>query len=81
MPSNIASERRRLGLTQQQLAEMIGKGRSSISKWENDCDSIDGGSLKALARIFSCSTDYLLLRTDERISYAGVGDLAGVNHE
>lgn len=70
MPSNIASERRRLGLTQSDLAKMVGKGRSSICKWEKDPDTIDGGSLKALARIFSCSTDYLLLRTDERVSYS-----------
>lgn len=70
MPSNIASERRRLGLTQSQLAALVGKGRSSICKWEKNPDTIDGGSLKALAHIFSCSTDYLLLRTDERVSYS-----------
>lgn len=70
MPSNIASERRRLGLTQSELAALIGKGRSSISKWENDPDTINGGSLKKLAHIFSCSTDYLLLRTNERVPHS-----------
>lgn len=67
MVNTIASERTRMGLSQAQLAEMIGKGRATIAKWEADPFSISGTNLCRLSNIFGCSIDYLLGISDERM--------------
>lgn len=66
MVNTIASERTRMGLSQTQLAEMLGKGRATIAKWESDPLSITGANLCRLSGFFGCSIDYLLGRTEER---------------
>ena len=66
MMNNIESERRRLGLTQEELGEKIGKGRSTIVRWEADPFVITGTYLVQLAKLFQCSIDYLLGLTPER---------------
>lgn len=48
------------GLSQEQLAEMIGVSRQSISKWETDQSSPEIENLLALSKVFSLSTDELL---------------------
>lgn len=66
MVNNIESERRRLGLTQEELAAKVGKGRTTIVRWEADPLAITGTYLVALAELFQCSIDYLLGLTSER---------------
>ena len=66
MVNNIESERRRLGLTQEELGAKVGKGRTTIIRWEADPFSITGTYLVQLAQIFQCSIDYLLGLTTER---------------
>lgn len=66
MTNAIASERKRKGLTQTSLGNMIGKDRSTIGRWESNPRVADCGDLEKLADIFDCSVDYLLGRTDER---------------
>ncbi len=66
MLNNLESERRRLGLTQEELGAKIGKGRTTIIKWEADPCSITGTYLVELAKLFHCSIDYLLGLTPER---------------
>ncbi len=66
MTNTIASERKRLGLSQAQLGEMMGRDRATISRWETDPMSVSGSILCKLARIFNCSIDYLLGLTEER---------------
>lgn len=56
----IAENRRRLGLTQDQLAEKLGVTAQAVSKWENDLSCPDIGTLPALAAIFGITTDELL---------------------
>lgn len=56
----IAENRRRLGLTQDQLAEKLGVTAQAVSKWENDLSCPDIGTLPVLASIFGISTDELL---------------------
>ncbi len=56
----ILQNRKRLGLTQDQLAERLGVTAQAISKWENDQSCPDITMLPRLAEIFGISTDELL---------------------
>ena len=56
----IVSHRKRLGLTQDQLAEQLGVTAQAVSKWENDQSCPDITILPKLARIFGISVDTLL---------------------
>lgn len=67
MINSIASERTRMGLSQTQLAEKLGRKRATIARWESDPQSVSGSTLCELSDFFDCSVDYLLGRTDERI--------------
>lgn len=66
MVNTIASERKRLGLTQAELGERVGKDRSTIGRWESDCTHIEAEYLYKLSKLFQCSVDYLLGLTPER---------------
>lgn len=48
------------GLSQEQLAEMIGVSRQAISKWETDQSVPEVEKILVLSRVFSISTDELL---------------------
>lgn len=50
------------GLTQEQLAEIIGISRSALSMYELDQREPDLGTLIKIADYFSVTTDYLLGR-------------------
>lgn len=56
----VAAHRRRLGLTQDRLAELLGVTAQAVSKWENDQSCPDIAMLPKLADIFGCTTDELL---------------------
>ena len=56
----IVSNRKRLGMTQDQLAEHLGVTAQAVSKWENDQSCPDINILPKLADIFCISTDELL---------------------
>lgn len=56
----ISANRKRLGMTQDQLAEQLGVTAQAVSKWENDQSSPDIQTLLRLADIFHISTDELL---------------------
>ncbi len=58
----IAHHRKRLGLTQEQLAEKLGVTAQAVSKWENDLSCPDIGTLPVLSEIFGITTDALLGR-------------------
>lgn len=58
----IIANRKRLGLTQDQLAEKLGITAQAVSKWENDLSCPDISILPKLADIFGISTDELLGR-------------------
>lgn len=62
----IASERVRIGLSQEDLAEKIGlKSRTTVASYENGKE-IPSSKLVAMTRLFKCSADYLLGLTDNR---------------
>lgn len=56
----IASNRKRLALTQDALAEKLGVTAQAVSKWENDQSCPDITMLPKLAEIFEVTTDELL---------------------
>lgn len=56
----IVYHRKRLLLTQDQLAEKLGVTAQAVSKWENDLSCPDIGVLPMLADIFEISIDTLL---------------------
>ena len=58
--NRISTLRKKMKLTQDQLAEKLGLTAQAISKWENDQSCPDITMLPRLAEIFGCSTDELL---------------------
>lgn len=58
--TRIAENRRRKGLTQDELAEYMGVSSQAVSKWENDISCPDITLLPKLADYFNISVDELL---------------------
>ena len=57
--------RKKFGLSQEQLAEIINVSRQAITKWETDAGLPDTENLKELSHIFEISIDYLLDNNNE----------------
>lgn len=70
----IVFHRKRLGLTQDQLAERLGVTAQAVSKWENDQSCPDIGTLPRLAEIFGVTTDELLGREPAAPAFVGEVD-------
>ncbi len=56
----IAAHRKRLGLTQDKLAELLGVTAQAVSKWENDQSCPDITMLPKLSQVFGITTDEML---------------------
>ena len=69
----IARQRKELNYTQEQLADILGVSRQSISKWESDIAYPETDKLIELGKLFDCSMDYLL--KEEIIEKDGVQTL------
>lgn len=52
--------RKRFGLSQEQLADIINVSRQAITKWETDGGIPDISNLRELAKVFGITVDYLL---------------------
>ena len=52
--------RKEYNYTQEQLADIFGVSRQSISKWESDIAYPETDKLNKMGKIFECSMDYLL---------------------
>lgn len=52
--------RKEYNYTQEQLADILGVSRQSISKWESDIAYPETEKLIELGKLFECSMDYLL---------------------
>ncbi len=52
--------RKRFGLSQEQLAEIINVSRQAITKWESDNGLPDVSNLQELSKVFGVTVDYLL---------------------
>src|SRR5690606_18524492 len=62
--------RGRRGLTQNQVAEMLGIDFTTLSKYENDKSQPDHQTLRELASMYEVSIDWLL--TGDRLPTAGI---------
>ena len=58
--NTLAERRKEAGLTQKQLANLLGLKHSSISKWENGASKPRADTLKKLADLLNCTVDELL---------------------
>ena len=56
----LRTARRQAGYTQQQVAEALGIGRSTIATWETGQNDVDSATLRRLAELYGTSTDALL---------------------
>ncbi len=64
---NLASERVRVGLTQEQMCEKLGGiAVSTLCRYETDVNTAPVSILCKVADICDCSVDYLLGRKAER---------------
>lgn len=60
LADKIISERKRAGLNQEELADKLGVSRQAVSKWESAQATPDLTRIVDMAKIFGCTTDYLL---------------------
>ncbi|MGM9682640.1 MAG: helix-turn-helix domain-containing protein [Eubacteriales bacterium] len=67
----IAKERKENNFTQEQLADLLGVSRQTVSKWESDIAYPETDKLIRMGRLFDCSMDYLL--KDECTEKSGTG--------
>lgn len=65
--------RKESNYTQEQLAELLGVSRQSISKWESDTAYPETEKLIKIGKLFGCSMDYLLNEavTEKRVGNTG----------
>lgn len=61
---NLKAARKAKGLTQIEVADLIGLSQSAYSYWENGKARIDNESLAKLSALFGVSVDYLLGKDD-----------------
>lgn len=74
--NRIVSERKKIGLTQEELATKLGlKNKSSVCQYENG-DAIPSDDIKVqMSKIFNCSIDYILGKTDIRDTGEQIDDV------
>ena len=60
LADKIIDERKRLGLSQEELAEKLSVSRQAVSKWESAQSTPDLQRVLQMAELFEVSTDYLL---------------------
>ena len=65
LSTNILNYRKKLGLTQDELASKLGVSFQAVSKWETSKAAPDITFLPMMADIFSCSIDELFSRSRE----------------
>ena len=57
----ILTHRKRMGLSQEELAARLGVSRQAVSKWELGTSTPDPSNIVALAKLFGITTDELLM--------------------
>lgn len=70
LADKIIEERKKLNLSQEELAEKLSVSRQAVSKWESSQSTPDLQKIIAMSELFSVSTDYLL--KDDSVREAGL---------
>jgi transcriptional regulator with XRE-family HTH domain len=70
LAQRLRAARKAMGLTQEELAEQVSTTKATISNYENNYSTPSNEMLLNLATALHISTDWLLGRTDENVSYA-----------
>lgn len=60
LPEKLYECRRRMGLSQEQLAEQVGVSRQTVSKWETGTSTTELEKLIALSQCFGITVDELV---------------------
>lgn len=88
--NNLKKIRQDNGLTQEELAKKINTSRSNIANYENNKNMPSVDILEKLSKVFNCSIDYLLGKSDIRnqkeikiddIDIAFASGIKGLNDE
>lgn len=58
----LKTERKKQGKTQQQIADILNMARASYAKYETGANTPTTENILKLAKLYNCSTDYLLGR-------------------
>lgn len=66
--NRIKELRKERGWKQEQLGEMLNVKRSAVSKYETGCVPLTDSTISLLCEIFGVSADYIIGRTEKRIS-------------
>lgn len=69
---NLREARKAKGMTQAQVASLLGVNQNTYSYWENGKTKIDNASLTKLSEIFERSIDYLLGNTSSLSPRKGI---------
>lgn len=77
----IMQNRKRLHMTQEQLAERVGVSPQAVSKWENDISCPDISILPELASIFGISVDELLGADSEKTKKVYEAEIDDTPHD
>lgn len=72
---NLAAERVRLGMTQEQLADVLSCTAETLGEWEKDASAMPGEAMVKASALFGCSLDYLLGQSNERTAKQSDRDL------
>ena len=62
----LREERKRLGLTLEQVAQRLNTTHTNVSRYENKKRKVDVETLAILCRLYNVSADYIIGLTDER---------------
>lgn len=79
--SRIHDRREQLGLTQEQLGELIGKDQKQVWRYEAGKQIPSAETLVQLARALETTTDYLVGESDVVKNVSGVDDLDSLEVE
>lgn len=67
--SNIRSLRKKNGLTQEELADMVGVSRSTVTQWERDWSSPRMGMVQRLAKALNVPTTAIVSESGPEPDY------------
>lgn len=73
--------RKSAGLTQQEVATVVGVNQNTYSYWENGKTKIDSESLAKLSELFGVTTDFLLDKAPCKTTVDSVNDKPAVRSD